>query len=216
MSEAGALAVLAEGMAALGLGEPEQHRRLAAYLRLLLRWNRVYNLVGTREAMALVRRHLLDCLAVQAQIDAGPVLDVGTGAGLPGIPLAICRPELGLVLVDSSAKKIRFLTQARITLGLDNVTLRRGRVQDLSGSPRFARIIARAFAPLPELADAALPLLAPDGRLLAMQGRVEAAALAALRARGLAVDAQPVRVPGLAEQRHLVSVAAAGPRAAVP
>lgn len=203
---AAACARLREGMLALELDDPVQQDQVAAYLQLLVRWNRAYNLTGTREPQALVVRHLLDCLAIAPHVDRSPVLDLGAGAGLPGLLLAIVRPGSRFTLLDSNAKKVRFMNQVRIELGLRNVEVLRARAEALQRPGAFALATARAVSE-PETAYALLaPLLAPGGEALLMQGPRDEAVIARLRAAGRAVRVLPVAVPGLAEPRHLLAI----------
>lgn len=153
---------------------------LIAYLGLLERWNRAYNLTAVRDPEQMVPRHLLDSLAVLPWVTRGPVLDLGTGAGLPGIPLAIARPKLGFTLIDSNGKKTRFVRQAVLELGLENVEVIQARLEAYQPEHKFATIVARALAPLPSLYSGARALATEDARLLALKGSQAAAELAAL------------------------------------
>lgn len=195
------------GLAELPLDLPESAReRLLAYLLLLHKWNGAYNLTAVREPLKMVSAHLLDSLAVLPHVRGPRVLDVGTGPGLPGIPLAIVRPEWELTLLDSNGKKTRFVTQAGIELGLHNVTVVHSRVEDYVPGLRFDSIVSRAFASLSEMVAATGRLLAPRGRLVAMKGAYPAAELAKLE-EGVEVEAvQPLTVPGLAAERHVVLI----------
>jgi len=189
---------------ALAAGQVAQ---LLAYLDLLERWNRAYNLTAVRDPGDMVTRHLLDSLAVLPWIPGGRLLDAGTGAGLPGVPLAIARPHLEVTLLDSAGKKIRFLEQVRRELGLRNVAPVQARLETYApeglASAPFDAIISRAFASLRAFAEAARHL-AGAARLLAMKGRHPAAELAGLPA-WLRVEAvERLAVPGLQEERHLV------------
>lgn len=173
------------------------------------RWNRVYNLTAVRDPQAMLAAHLLDSLAAAPWLTGPRLLDIGSGAGLPGIPLAIARPELHFTLLDSSAKRTRFMQQMIAELGLNNVTLAHTRVEDFSVlEPGFACAVSRAFAALPVLVEPAARLLAPHGRLLAYKGVYPAAELEALPdgdGGGLRlVEVVRLTVPGLAAERHLV------------
>jgi 16S rRNA (guanine527-N7)-methyltransferase len=193
---------LTDGIAALGLRLPaDAEDRLTAYLALLAKWNRTYNLSAIREPQQMVTHHLLDSLAVLPHLPTGTatLADVGSGAGLPGIPLAIVRPDLEVVSVEASQKKASFQQQARIELGLDNFRVHGGRVESLVLTASAA--ISRAFASLADFAAHA-GHLAP--RLLAMKGQYPAAELAQLPA-GWHLEAAPrLEVPGLAAERHLI------------
>lgn len=182
---------------------------LAAYLGELAKWNRAYNLTAVREPLEMVSRHVLDCLAVLPH--AGPaedlrLLDVGSGAGLPGMVLAIVRPRWAVTLLDANGKKARFLRHAVRSLGLGNVEVAEARVEAWNAPFGFERIISRACAQLGEFVAASAHLLAVDGRWLAMKGKVQAEELESLPA-GMSVEAlYPLEVPGLREARSLVVV----------
>jgi 16S rRNA (guanine527-N7)-methyltransferase len=204
---------LEAGLAALGVAATEEQRRqLLGYVHLLVRWNRAYNLTAVREPLDMIPRHVLDSLAVLPWVQRGPVLDVGTGAGLPGLPLAILRPDLAFTLLDSNGKKIRFVRQAVLELKLTSVTPVQARIQTYRPRVNFATITARAVASLVELCRDCEPLLAPGGVLLALKGRDPAPELEALAtAPPLRVCAQAIRVhrltvPMLDAERCLVSV----------
>ena len=175
---------------------------LLAYLELLIHWNRTYNLTAVREPGAIVTRHLLDSLSVLPWIRGPRLLDAGSGAGLPGIPLAIARPDLAVTLLDGAGKKTRFQNHVRRRLGLRNVRAVQGRLEDYRPDPAPDEVISRAFASLSSFATAARHLSAP--RLLAMKGRYPADELDALPP-WVGVDAvKKLQVPGLQEERHLV------------
>ncbi|MDE2089413.1 MAG: 16S rRNA (guanine(527)-N(7))-methyltransferase RsmG [Gammaproteobacteria bacterium] len=198
---------LARGAAALGLAlPPEAPARLLRYLELLARWNRVYNLTAVRDPQQMVTRHLLDSLAVMPYVRGPRVLDVGSGAGLPGIPLALALPDVEFVLLDSSAKKTRFLIQAVSELRLDTVSVERARVEDYRAARGFDTVVARAVSSLTELVARGGPLCARDGRILALKGAAPKEELAALPAGYRSAGIYPLHVPGLARERHLVWV----------
>lgn len=182
-----------------------QRERLLAYLALLARWNRAYNLTAVRDPAQMVRRQLLDSLSILPWVDAGPVLDVGTGAGLPGIPLAIARADLPFVLLDTNGKKTRFVQQAVGELGLDNVEVVRARAESLQRPAQFARICSRAFATLADMVAATRGLLADDGSWLAMKGAAPHAELRDLPT-GLVARVEALHVPGEVGARHLVVI----------
>ncbi|MCB1724456.1 MAG: 16S rRNA (guanine(527)-N(7))-methyltransferase RsmG [Chromatiaceae bacterium] len=201
---------LAGGLAAMSLHlDADQQERLVGYLELLERWNKVFNLTAVRDRADMVRRHLLDSLSILPWVVAGPVLDVGTGAGLPGIPLAIARPQLAFSLLDSNGKKTRFVRQVVAELGLANVEVINGRVEALARPRAFTRITSRAFATLADMLAGSDALLADGGRWLAMKG---AAPLAELRELPNGIDAEVVelQVPGEPGRRHLVIMQRAG------
>lgn len=201
---------LESGLAALALD-----RALAAplldYLALLLRWNRTYNLTAVRDPGEMVTKHLLDSLAMHPHVDAiaaagGSLADLGTGAGLPGIPLAIAKPGLRVTLVESAGKKARFMREAVRQLGLDHVRVAESRIEALDEPGRYDAITARALATLPLIIELGGHLLKPGGRLLAMKGTYPAEEIAALPPGWLVQDTQVLRVPGLAAERHLVTI----------
>ena len=190
---------LDRGVAELGLDLPTLAiERLMGYVDLLEKWNRTYNLTAIREPLEMVIHHLLDSLAVlphlSGNVGAG-LADVGAGAGLPGIPIAIARPEWQVTLNDSSEKKIAFLRQAAIELGLSNAAVHAGRVERWTPAKRFGVVISRAFAELAKLRLLCAHLIAPGGMLAAMTA-------AAPRAEGCRVIR--LHVPLLEGQRHLI------------
>jgi 16S rRNA (guanine527-N7)-methyltransferase len=205
---------LAEGCAALGLSlTAEQHARLLRYLALLQKWNRVYNLTAIRDEAKLVSHHLLDSLAVVPHLRGHRVLDVGTGAGLPGIAIAVASPAVEVVMLDSNHKKLAFVTQAVGELGLSNASVERTRVEQWHPARGFDTVISRAFAELPDFARLAGHLLAPGGRLLAMKGLHPHEEIAGLPEGFSCEQVLTLKVPGM-DARHLVVVksdAAGGP-----
>ncbi|WP_296750374.1 16S rRNA (guanine(527)-N(7))-methyltransferase RsmG [Thiobacillus sp.] len=198
-------AQLAAGIAALGLALPAgAQARLLAYLALLDKWNRVYNLTAVRDAGRMVSHHLLDSLAAVPFFTREQVLDVGSGGGLPGIPLAIVRPELRVTLIDSIAKKTAFLLQAKAELGLANVQVITGRVEDFRPAAGFDVITSRAFSDLNAFVTLTRHLLNPGGCWLAMKGLYPHEEIAGLPS-GVRVSADHVlAVPGLDVTRHLI------------
>lgn len=200
------------GLAAMAVDLDEGARhRLLGYVALLERWNRVYNLSAVRNPLEIIDRHVLDSLSALPYLRSGPCLDVGSGAGLPGMVLAVARPDLAWVLLDSSGKKCRFLEHARVALELDNVRVERSRVEDFHPGGRFSTIISRALSNLADFVAAAGHLLAPGGCLLAMKGRNPEHELATLGKLGEQAEVVPVRLPGLEDgQRHLVIITPAG------
>jgi len=202
---------LDEGLAALvatGCALPAQAReRLGAFLALLAKWNRTYNLTAIRDPGEMVTLHALDALAVLPHLPQGDelhVLDIGSGGGVPGIPLAIARPAWHVVLIDASQKKGAFLQQAAIELGLANVAAVTGRIEDYRPGTAFDIVIARAFSDLATLVRAGLPLLAPAGRLYAMKGAYPREEIAQLPSSVRMVAATALAVPGLDAARHLI------------
>lgn len=199
---------LAAGIEQLGLHVPPEARaRLLAYVTLLAKWNRVYNLTAVRKPAEMIARHILDSLAVAPFVRGTQVLDVGTGAGLPGIPLAVVMPDRHFVLLDSSAKKIRFVTQAIAELGLANVQAVQSRAQDFRPVRLFDTVVSRAFASIASMVEAAAHLCSEEGRLLAMKGAYPQEELEAVPAGFRITGVQALRVPGLEDaQRHVVCI----------
>lgn len=197
---------LHRGLQTMGLGlPPGVEARLLEYLRLLEKWNRAYNLTAVRDPQEMVTRHLLDSLAVAPHVRGPRVLDAGTGAGLPGIPLALALPALHFTLLDSNAKKTRFVTQAAHELGLANVAVVQARVEQFQPPERFNTVIARAFASIPDMLAATRHLCARGGRWLAMKGVFPQEELAGIPAEYVA-EAKALRIPGLAAARHVVII----------
>lgn len=178
--------------------------RQLAYLDLLQRWNRTFNLTAIRVPADMVVRHLLDSLAVHPYVKGGRLLDVGSGAGLPGIPLALADPTRTVVLIDSNGKKARFLRQVVLELALANVTVVQARAENFRPATPFDAIIARAFADLPALWRIAQPLLAPEGQVLAMKGREPTGELQRLSGEGVSWQCHRLDVPGLAAERRVI------------
>ncbi|WP_372715711.1 16S rRNA (guanine(527)-N(7))-methyltransferase RsmG [Immundisolibacter sp.] len=186
---------LDSGLATLKLDLPDATRqRMIALLQLLREWNRTFNLTAVHTPADMVTRHLLDSLAVLAYLPPGPLLDVGTGAGFPGLPLALARPDTQHVLLDSNLKKTRFVEHAALTLGIGNVQVVRARAEEYQPVPEFPVVIARAFAPLPRLLRLTCKLCVPGGRILALKGPTVEAELTDLPAEFTLVDT--VTLPG--------------------
>ncbi|MBL6750297.1 MAG: 16S rRNA (guanine(527)-N(7))-methyltransferase RsmG [Nevskia sp.] len=196
---------LSAGLAALALPAPLAGP-LLAYLDELQKWNAAYNLTAVREPLAMVRRHLLDSLAVLPYVRS-PLLDVGSGAGLPGIPLALARPALAVTLLDSNGKKARFLRHAVRSLGLDKVQVVQERAEAYLPAAGFASVVSRAFGTVAEFVRVTAHLLAADGQWLAMKGKLDRREMQDLPAGVGVVEVKPLNVPGLGEQRHLVILA---------
>ena len=196
---------LADGARTLGVAlPPAACEKLLVYLSLVERWSRVYNLTAIREAEKMITHHLLDSLAVLPHISGPRVLDVGSGAGLPGIPLAIAAPELELTLIESSHKKASFLKQALIELGLDRVAVVNERVETYEPAGLYDVVISRAFSDLGEFVHLAGRLCAPGGKLAAMKGVYPYEELAQLPAGYALGRAVRLKVPGLEAERHLL------------
>lgn len=201
---------LGRASAALGLALADtQVATLERYLDLLEKWNRVYNLTAIRERSRMVTHHLLDSLAVLPHVRGPRVLDVGSGAGLPGIPLAVASPALHVTLLESNHKKSAFLTQAVAELQLANVQVVAERVESWQTETRFDTIVSRAFAELGEFATLAGRLLAPQGVLAAMKGVHPFEEIERLPQGYRVQQVVRLRVPGLDAERHLVLMGAA-------
>ena len=194
---------LATGLAKLGLNLPDEAlHQLLAFRDLLLKWNKTYNLTALRDPAQAISHHLLDSLAILPHLGAGTLLDVGSGGGLPGIPLAIAKPDLAVSMVDTVQKKTTFLQQAVIELALRNVTVYHARVEAMRG--QYAQISSRAFAELGLFVSLTRHLLAPNGRWLAMKGVRPDDELKALPADITVEAIIPLTVPGLGAERHLI------------
>ncbi|GAB3402107.1 16S rRNA (guanine(527)-N(7))-methyltransferase RsmG [Massilia agilis] len=201
-------AVLADGIKELGLSLSEaQQGQLMDYLALMAKWNSVYNLTSLRDPMQMVTHHLLDSLAaVPAFAGASNVLDVGAGGGLPGIVLAIARPDMKVSMVDTVHKKTAFLTQVKAELGLANVTVYTARVEQLQVSDKFDVITSRAFADLSDFVNWSGHLLAQGGRFIALKGVAPAEEQQRLPREWKVTELRPLRVPRLGAERHLVFI----------
>ena len=185
---------------------PPIRQKLLKFLKYLEKWNSAFNLTAVRDPEQMVPRHLLDSLSVLPFLQGSRVLDIGTGAGLPGIPLALARPNLTFTLLDSNAKKTRFVTQTIHELGLQNVQVVQERVEKFHPTEKFDTLIARAFASIPDMLAASRHLCAPHGRFLLMKGVFPKEELAAVT-DGYQAEVKTLRVPGLDAARHLVIVA---------
>lgn len=196
--------VLSAGLAALGLECPgERRQQLLDYVGLLAKWNRVYNLTAVRDPEEMVTRHLLDSLVVLPYLRGERVLDVGTGAGLPGIPLAIMSPEREFVLLDSNSKKTRFVQQVITELGLVNAQVVHARVEQYRPERPFDVVISRAFATVADMLAGAGRHCAAGGAILAMKGADPAAELQDVGPDFAVERVVALSVPGLDEARHL-------------
>lgn len=201
--------VLGEGIAEMGLelGSAQQEQ-LLDYLALMFKWNSVYNLTSLRDPMQMVTHHLLDSLAaVPAFEGARNVLDVGAGGGLPGIVLAIVRPDMQVSMIDTVHKKTAFLTQVKAQLGLAKVTVHTMKVQELDVRDKFDVITSRAFADLSDFVNWSSHLLAEQGRYIALKGVAPQDEQQRLPAEWTVTGVQPLQVPRLGAERHLVFIA---------
>lgn len=196
---------LIEGLKALEMPfDDPQLQQLESYLYLLHKWNRAYNLTAVRDIRDMIGRHLLDSLAIAPYVSGDRVLDLGSGAGLPGIPLAIMQPWRHFLLVDSNGKKSRFQTQALLELGLANVEVLSGRVESLQLQDLPETLVSRAFASLTQMLEATAGLCPLEGRFLAMKGRYPAEEIARLPAAFHLAASHRLAVPQVAGVRHLL------------
>ena len=207
---------LRKGAAAMGIDLSEQQQlQLLQYLGLFIKWNRAYNLSAVRDPVEMVSRHLLDSLSVVPHVDAGlapdaRMIDVGSGGGLPGIPLAIMFPQRQFTLLDSNGKKTRFLFQVKTALGLDNLTVEHRRVESFQPPTLFDGVISRAFASLEDMVVGCKHLLSPQAKFWAMKGIYPQDELSALEKHYKVIDSFDLRVPDCDGQRHLLVLTADG------
>lgn len=209
------IAQLLAGAAQMNVSLTEaQAGKLLDYLDLLQKWNKAYNLTAVRERPAMLTQHLLDSLSIVPHLPPGDLLDVGSGGGLPGIPLAILQPERSITLIDTVGKKVAFLKQAAMTLGLKNLSAVSDRIETWVPSERhaegFALISARAYATLATLVRQTSRLLAENGAWYAMKGVFPDAEMAELPSDVVVKAVIPLNVPGLGAERHLVVLAPDG------
>ena len=197
---------IASGLASMGIDLPaEAAAKMAAHLELVAKWNRVHNLTAVRETEQMVVLHLLDSLSVLPHLaGAKRLVDVGTGAGFPGIPVAIARPDVQVTLLDSSHKKASFLEQAKAELGLANVRVACERVQDHRPAERYDVVMSRAFSELADFVVQAGHLVAEHGRFLAMKGVYPFEEIARVPATHRVAQVLELAVPALDAKRHLV------------
>jgi 16S rRNA (guanine527-N7)-methyltransferase len=196
---------LQAGLAELGLAPgADACERLLDYVELLTRWNAAYNLTAVREPGEMVTRHLLDSLAVARLVRGDSLADLGTGAGLPGIPLAILAPEREHTLIDSNGKKVRFLREAVRALGLTNVRVLQSRVEEARG--QFDCVTARAFATLGDMLRMGGHLLAPDGVWIALKGQLSKDEILGVPAGFVVAEVVALAVPGLGAARQVAII----------
>ena len=196
--------ILVNGIAALHLNATdEQVDQLLDFIKLIEKWNKAYNLTAIRNREEMARLHILDSLAIVPHIEGKRIIDIGTGAGLPGIPLAICLPGVDFMLLDSNAKKTRFVHQVILELKLKNVEVLHSRVEDYHPEQGYDAVLTRAFASLPDIVKLTSHLLSKDGVLLAMKGQNLDAELAQITAQKSVIA---VSVPGVDVERCLIRI----------
>ncbi|MCF7967038.1 MAG: 16S rRNA (guanine(527)-N(7))-methyltransferase RsmG [Methylobacter tundripaludum] len=196
--------ILVSGIAELNLNVTDhQVDQLLDFIKLIEKWNKAYNLTAIRDREEMARLHILDSLAIVPHVEGKRIIDIGTGAGLPGIPLAICLPETSFTLLDSNAKKTRFVQQVVLELKLKNVAVVHSRVENYHPESAYDAVLTRAFASLPDIVKLTAHLLVKDGVLLAMKGQSLDAELAEITAKKSVIS---VSVPGADVERCLVRI----------
>ncbi len=183
-----------------------QREKLAQYLQLMMKWNKVYNLTAITDPHAMVIKHILDSLSIAPYLHGQRVIDVGTGAGLPGVPLSIIRPDLRFVLLDSNGKKIRFLNQTLLELCMENVEIIHERAENYNPEYCFDTVMTRAFASIPDMLSATQHLCCKNGSFLAMKGADPADELKTISNEFVVKQIIPLNIPGLDAERHLVEI----------
>lgn len=196
--------ILEAGLDELGLAlSDDQVEKLIKFIELIDKWNKAFNLTSIRNREAMTSLHLLDSLAVFPHVNGKSIIDIGTGAGLPGIPLAICMPDSEFTLLDSNAKKTRFVQQAILELKLSNVQVHQSRVESFRPERHFDTAITRAFTNLPDMLRLTMPLLDDGGVLLAMKGQYPEQEVAQA---GVDATVIPIKVPGVDAERCLIQI----------
>lgn len=193
---------LFSGLGELGLSDYESV--FCSYIDLLKHWNHAYNLVAKTDDSTLISRHILDSLAARPFMKAGPCLDVGSGAGLPGLILAVTMPGTEWVLLDANGKKTRFCVQAVRELGLSNVRVVQQRIESYQPEKCYMTIISRAYSLAADFVSASKRLMCPGGQILAMKGRVAEAEKVGAEATGLQLEIKSMHVPGQKGERHMM------------
>lgn len=196
---------LTSGLESLGITlSGEQIARQIEFLQLMQKWNRTFNLTAIRSIETAINLHLIDSLTILPHIHGQSVLDVGTGAGLPGIPLAIARSNLEFILLDSNIKKTRFVQQAIIELDIKNVHVVTSRIEDFKSHLGFDSIVVRAFASLPEILNKCSGLLNPGGRILAQKGQLPLEEIESLETSSVRIHR--LEIPEIMAERHLIEL----------
>lgn len=184
----------------------DQHDKLINFVLLMHKWNKAYNLSSVREPEQMLVKHIMDSLVVGEHIHGNNVADVGTGPGLPGVPLAILFPEKSFTLIDSLGKRIRFIKQACYELGINNVTALQSRVEDVQANPPFDLVLSRAFASLSDMLNWCAHLVDKNGEFLALKGQLHQDELAQVPSQFDVNKTTALHVPSLNGERHLVSI----------
>lgn len=196
---------LEQGIEALKVNATAQQiQQLLDYLQLLLRWNQAYNLTAVRDPAEMITKHLLDSLSILPYVEGDKITDVGSGAGLPGIPLAIMRPEMSVLSIDSNGKKTRFQFQVKSALKLDNFVVQQARTESFQPATRSQQLVSRAFASLGDFLRLTQPLATEDARWLAMKGQYPEDELKDLPEGFICQQSHLLQVPGEEGQRHLL------------
>ena len=201
--------ILSNGLRQLNLAQPldeKQQSKLIKYVELLAKWNKSYNLTAVRKPEQMVTRHILDSLSICPYLRGKSILDVGTGAGLPGIPLAIAFPERKFTLLDSNNKKTRFVVQAVSELELPNIDVVQSRVEEYKPDASFDTITTRAYSAIGGMVKQTSHLMANDGVFLAMKGANPVAEIDELPSNYVVNQSLEIKVPGLEEERHLLEI----------
>jgi len=198
---------LLQGLETLGLSLPaDTQQQLLCFIQLLAKWNKAYNLTAIREPTEMVTKHLLDSLAIVPFLEGENIIDVGTGPGLPGIPLSIVRPKAQFTLLDSNSKKTRFVTQAVMELGIPNVTVVQSRAEAFKPAQHYDVVIARAFAGIREMLHWVQHLCTSGTRIIAMKGQYPEGEMEGWPAGFKCESIEKITIPGLQAERHVVLI----------
>jgi len=203
--------LLKNGLSDLGVAcDNHQEDQLLSYLDMLIRWNKAYNLTAIQDPMEMIRLHVLDSISISHFLNGQRFIDIGTGAGLPGIPLSIINPDKHFTLLDSNGKKTRFLFQVKIELGLKNVKEVNSRVERFLPDEKYHGVLSRAFSSLSDMLEKCSHLVLDNGCFFAMKGRLEPDELGDIPSEYQATEKYPIEVPGVVGRRHLVKVEYSG------